>query len=204
MDSERHIKPELIIFDNDGVLVDSEVIWHEQCASYFANKGISVSIDDSIQFFYLRQENILAKIITSDDVNRIRALTENAYLVQLKAVLGIEQVLQMLVNNDYKICVASNADKPYITHTLSLTHLNSYFDEDNLFSVDIVEKRKPAPDLFLHIANLDQISGFGKLLSLLHSKVSDGAELKINGRVESEISSIPKLAFNVSTITRIS
>lgn len=147
------MKPELIIFDNDGVLINSEILWHRQCVSYFQNKGIFISVDDSICFFCLQQENILSKVIKEEDIINIRKLTEDSYPQKLKEISGIHNILKKLRRNRYQLCVASNADKMYIYQTLSITQLIQFFQPSHLFSVDIVGKRKPAPDLFLYIAD---------------------------------------------------
>ena len=148
---------ELIIFDNDGVLIDSEIIWHEQCVDYFSKKGIAVSIDDSVQFFTFKQQNRLSAIIKNEDIIHIRNLTESSYPRLLKPVHGIKHVLKQLTQQDRSICVASNADLTYITQTITLTKLSAYIKENQLFSCDLVSKLKPAPDLLLYIADFFNI-----------------------------------------------
>jgi HAD superfamily hydrolase (TIGR01509 family) len=148
----------LLIFDNDGVLIDSEILWHEACVAYFMQKGVHLTIEDSIDYFYLQQKNLISELMSEHHLSQIRQITEDSYSQKLKPILGMDLLLKHLNTTSYKICVASNADLDYIQHTLEITGLKTYFEPKHIFSADLVNKKKPAPNLFLYILNYFNLS----------------------------------------------
>lgn len=148
----------LIIFDCDGVLVDSEGLASEVFSSSLAKIGIFLSAQDCFDRF---QGQSLASCFDWLEANFDSGLpndfpallerdTELEFTRQLKSVAGVESVLKYLLGAEVKFCVASNGGHKKIFNSLSTTGLMSYFD--HRFSVDDVELGKPNPDLFLYAA----------------------------------------------------
>lgn len=149
-------KFDLIIFDCDGVLVDSERITNQVFAEMLNELGIPVTLDDMFeQFVGNSMEQCLKKISTmlgreppSDFVTAYRFRTKAALESKLLPIPGIEDALNS-IKTPY--CVASSGDHEKMRTTLGITGLWPRF-EGKLFSVTEVAKPKPAPDVFLYAA----------------------------------------------------
>lgn len=146
----------LVIFDNDGVLIDSEIIWHKANVSLLNNAGVSITLDESIQLLSsyncLDLDKSLRELTGKGEVesfiSEVNNTTEMLYESELIAVNGIKTVLRYLLENNVDMCVASNGDKDYISRTLKLTSLDEYFFSENLFGAKQSSERKPSPYLF--------------------------------------------------------
>lgn len=148
-------RPELVIFDCDGVLVDSERIAVRIDVEVLAELGWPLTRDEVIERFLGRtHEYMLGEI----EAHLGRSLAaewerfEQRYLAaieaELKAVDGIEDVLDAL---PVPTCVASSGSHEKMRRTLGRTGLYERFD-GRIFSATEVASGKPAPDLFLHAA----------------------------------------------------
>lgn len=154
------MKPKLIIFDNDGVLIDSEIIWHRVNAVEMTRLGFPMTVDKSIKLFTgVTKESFekimmheFGKTLSDNEVIAINQKTEDSYAMDLKAVKNISLVLDYIEQKNINKCVASNGDDDYVMAALKLTHLSQYFKSDHLFTLTKINKRKPAPDIFLHAA----------------------------------------------------
>jgi len=148
---------ELIVFDCDGVLVDSEMIASRELAAYLAEQGVDLAPEEARQRFTgcslatvhekIQTENgvILPATFEEDLRRRDRA----AFDRELKAIPGIHALLEQL---PLAKCVASSGSPEKINHSLKLTGLDGFFGQ-NLFSARMVTHGKPAPDLFLFAAH---------------------------------------------------
>jgi HAD superfamily hydrolase (TIGR01509 family) len=151
---------QLVIFDCDGVLVDTEATSNQVLAEAISAVGLPIDAGDvSRQFEAMR----LAEIQTQVEERVGRRLGEKwlldferrreaAFREGLDAIDGVEEVLLGLHAAGRPICVASQARVEKTELTLGLTGLRDYFDDDALFSSTMVERGKPHPDLFLHAA----------------------------------------------------
>ncbi len=156
------MQPELIIFDCDGVLIDSEAIACRVDAGCFAQVGIAISAE-AIMDRYL---GISAAAMCADIEQRhgcrlpdgfadtMRHRIAAAFETELVAMAGVEEVLQALPQ---RRCVASSSAPDRLRHSLSLTGLLRYFDP-HVFSATQVAHGKPAPDLFLFAASVMQVA----------------------------------------------
>lgn len=146
---------ELVIFDCDGVLVDSERVTNRVFCAMLNELGLAVSLDDMFeQFVGLSMPQCLALITgmlgrppPDDFVPRWRRRQAEA-LREVKPVPGVEDVLASLA---MPFCVASSGTREKIELTLGVTGLLPHF-EGRIFTVADVERPKPAPDVFLHAA----------------------------------------------------
>ena len=148
--------PGLIVFDCDGVLVDSEVLSIKALTSVLNEAGIDIAYADIASHFGLKQADILLKVseMTGVDVGaavaaRIWPATKEMFERDLKPMPGIGAFLDR--HPDVKRCVASSSSLERIHNSLKLTGLARYF-EGAVFSSTQVARGKPAPDLFLFAA----------------------------------------------------
>ena len=149
----------LLIFDCDGVLIDSEPIACRAEAACLAELGILVSADELIdRYLGISMVTMLADLETRldrslpalppDFADTLRQRVAAAFDAELRPMAGIEAVLQAL---PHPRCVASSSAPERLRHSLSLTGLLDYFDP-HVFSATQVARGKPAPDLFLFVA----------------------------------------------------
>ena len=145
---------ELVIFDCDGVLVDSEEIANQVLAKHLTILGVPISTQESVERFCGRSlsncidlvEMQLGARVPDDFVERLQKETYQRFRHELCAVPGIKTLLEQLT---VKSCVASSGGHDKMTLTLKLTGLYGFFP-DRLFSASEVARGKPFPDLFLY------------------------------------------------------
>lgn len=150
---EKH----LIIFDCDGVLVDSEVIAIAVDQFVLADLGWSLSLDEIVDrfvggshaYFVEVVEDHLGRKLPDDWEDEYQHLYREALARDLKLVEGIVEALDTI---DLPMCVASNGSHSKMEFTLKQVNLWSRF-EGRIFSAEDVALGKPAPDLFLHAAS---------------------------------------------------
>ncbi|MFF5183070.1 HAD family hydrolase [Streptomyces sp. NPDC000345] len=151
---------DLVIFDNDGVLVDSEPISNRLLAAYLTELGHPTSYEDSIRDYMgsaMHRVHDLVEARTGerlpaefDDVFHRRVFA--AFEQDLEAVAGVVGVLEKLAADDVPYCVASSGSHERIRVGHRTTGLDRWFDEERIFSSQDVGRGKPAPDLFLYAA----------------------------------------------------
>ncbi|MEW1693788.1 HAD family hydrolase [Streptomyces sp. NPDC091265] len=147
---------ELVIFDCDGVLVDSERIAVRVYVALGAELGWPLTEAEVIEKFIGRSitsnfEQITSRVGPSRAAlwrERFGQLHRAAVDAELAPVNGILKVLDALT---LPSCVASGGSHDTMRHTLGHTGVYPYF-ESRIFSASEVAHGKPAPDLFLHAA----------------------------------------------------
>ncbi|WP_121829504.1 HAD family phosphatase [Streptomyces sp. S1] len=146
----------LVIFDCDGVLVDSERIYCRVDREVFAGLGAEFTEAEIVERFVGSSHEVLTAIL-EERIGRplepgwhepFRQRYEDALDAELTAVEGVADVLDAL---SVPYCLASNGSHPTIRRNLGRTGLLERF-EDRIFSARDVARGKPAPDLFLHAA----------------------------------------------------
>jgi HAD superfamily hydrolase (TIGR01509 family) len=149
------IRPDLIIFDCDGVLVDSEVLSCRCLSDALAGYGISLDVDQALDLFLGRSVaavyqhyETLGRSIPTQFSAELRAGVRSTFRSSLCAIEGVNSLLQGL---QIPHCVASSSDVDRVSFSLSLTGLAKYFDT-RVFTSQMVAHGKPAPDLFLYAA----------------------------------------------------
>jgi HAD superfamily hydrolase (TIGR01509 family) len=146
----------LIIFDCDGVLVDSEVIACRLTSELLGEFGINLSAREIVERYTGISANVMSDDIAdrfgvrlpSDFAITLRNRVVAAFENELKPMKGAELALRSIGQS---VCVASSSDQERIRCSLKVTGLLSYFD-NHIFSAAQVAKGKPAPDLFLFAA----------------------------------------------------
>jgi HAD superfamily hydrolase (TIGR01509 family) len=150
-----HPKPDLVIFDCDGVLVDSEVLSCQCLSEVLGECGIALSEDEAVELFLGRSSAALLSHYKDDRrVNPETFLPElksrvlQRFSQRLRPIPGVEAVVSRLESLS---CVASSSDLDRVSQSLALTGLASLFGS-RLYTAQMVERGKPAPDLFLYAA----------------------------------------------------
>lgn len=144
---------DLIVFDCDGVLVDSEALVVEVEAEMLTAAGFTITAAELIERFVgLSYTTMMAELgedhgrtVPDELSRRIQQAALDEFPARLKPVPGIEGLLADLSSPR---CVASSSDLDRIELSLTVTGLDGYFDPDRIFSAQMVEHGKPAPDLF--------------------------------------------------------
>lgn len=148
---------DLVIYDCDGVLVDSEIISCRVDAEAFTEAGFPTTVEyvarhyvgHSVKSMLADMEARHGKRFPSDFAETLLHRTQAAFEGALRPVPGIREVLD---GNGGPKCVASSSRPERIRHSLALTDLLHHF-EPHLFSAQMVSRGKPAPDLFLYAAD---------------------------------------------------
>ncbi len=146
----------MIIFDCNGVLVDSETIATRVAAEAFQRVGINMTPDMVARYFTGRRPaDMVADVEKAAGVQlppKFASVLLAATLVKLsQEVRGIPHVAHALSWLRGPKCVASSSGLDRVRVSLDATELTRFFG-GNLFSANDVAEGKPAPDLFLHVA----------------------------------------------------
>ncbi|MFD0275960.1 HAD family hydrolase [Kitasatospora sp. NPDC127111] len=152
---------DLVIFDNDGVLVDSEPLSNRVLAEYLTELGYPTTVEDSYRDFMGCAAHRIHDVIAErydgarlpegfDELFHGRVFA--AFGAELAAVKGAETLLEELRQRSVPYCLASSAHHAWIRTALEVTGLLGYHAEERIFSAQDVGIGKPAPDLFLHAA----------------------------------------------------
>jgi HAD superfamily hydrolase (TIGR01509 family) len=147
---------DLLIFDCDGVLIDSETIVCRIEVEALAQVGYRIELERFMERFIGKSardgrriiEQELGRPLPEGFAAKMTRLVADAFTRDLKAVVGIAGALAAI---EGRRCVASSSPPERLAHTLGLTGLASWFG-DRVFSASMVPRGKPAPDLFLHAA----------------------------------------------------
>ncbi len=147
---------DLLIFDCDGVLVDSEVLAVEAFVQVLNEAGVPVTTAMVEQCFGMKQTDLLLRMAeeTGHDIpdsvaHDLWPATRAAFEQRLGPMPGVERFLQAV--GPVRRCVASSSNPERIEASLALTGLKPLFG-DAVFSSHQVARGKPAPDLFLFAA----------------------------------------------------
>ncbi|MBW8821551.1 MULTISPECIES: HAD family hydrolase [Streptomyces] len=151
---------DLVIFDNDGVLVDSEPISNRHLAAYLTELGHPTSYEDSIRDYMGSAMHRIHDLVLErtgrrlpedfDDVFHARVFA--AFERELQPVAGVAGVLEKLAADGVPYCVASSGSHERIRVGHRATGLDRWFADERIFSSQDVGRGKPAPDLFLYAA----------------------------------------------------
>ena len=151
---------DLVIFDNDGVLVDSEPISNTILAAYLTELGHPTSYEESIRDYMGSAMHRIHELVQErsgrrlpeefDDVFHGRVFA--AFERELQPVQGAVELLEKLAADEVAYCVASSGSHERIRVGHRKTGLDRWFDEGRVFSSQDVGRGKPAPDLFLYAA----------------------------------------------------
>jgi HAD superfamily hydrolase (TIGR01509 family) len=156
------MRRKLIIFDCDGVLIDSEVIACRMMAEALTLEGYPITTEDMVHRFAGLSGKTRAALVERELGRKLPADFEAiaqhslraAFQQELQATAGIAEALDAL---PMPVCVASSSGADRLRFALDLVGLHSRF-AGNIFSADSVSHGKPAPDLFLFAAARMQVA----------------------------------------------
>jgi HAD superfamily hydrolase (TIGR01509 family) len=142
-----------IIFDFDGVLVDSEILVAKAFAKYMQNFGIDTDEKEFASFAgkkTVQVIDILSKKYSIKDQEKfftdIMEIASNIYKKELTTVKGAYDFVSNLKLNMF---IGSNSMKERIIDGLQRVKLNKYFKPEQVYSFDLVDNPKPDPDVYL-------------------------------------------------------
>ncbi|HVY58354.1 MAG TPA: HAD-IA family hydrolase [Xanthobacteraceae bacterium] len=146
----------LLIYDCDGVLVDSELLANAALADLMTSLGYPMTAAEAVPIFtgrslqdVMRQaEKLLQKRIPEDAGAQAGRKLLDLFRRKLKPIAGVEKAILSL---PYRRCVASSSVPERLMLSLEVTGLAPLFGAD-VFSATQVARGKPAPDLFLFAA----------------------------------------------------
>lgn len=153
------MKHKMVIFDMDGVLVDSEGFYREINFQLFSDLGVPVTDEEYNSFIGISSKRmwgyIKEKGKLSQDVEtlkqRERETTYRYLLAQLlEPIVGIPELLAALKQKNYQISLASSSSRKVIELIIQRAGIASYFEF--VVSGEEVQNGKPAPDIFLKAA----------------------------------------------------
>ena len=156
--------PALVIFDCDGVLVDSEHITNRVLADFLNRHGADLTAQSchdlfagtsrsAVETYMARNGTPLAPDWSHDIYPNVYAALE----AEVTAIDGVAAMLETLTGAGVPVCVASNGMAAKMELTLGRTGLLGYFGTA-LYSAYDIGASKPAPDVFLHAAHVHKVT----------------------------------------------
>lgn len=150
--------PKLVIFDCDGVLVDSEPVSNRVLQESLARHGLELSHQECLRIFTglvteaVREKAVeLGAVLPATWESQVNQEDFNELRKGVEAIPGIKAVLDHLRSKGTQFCVASNGEFEKMQITLGQSGLISYFD-GAMFSAPALGTAKPDPALFLYAA----------------------------------------------------
>lgn len=147
-----------IIFDMDGTLVDSEVIWDLAEREMFAEMGLEYNEEIREQVIGLRLDEFFTKLIAIYGIdNTVEELSDDLVARMLKKIpemveqkSGAQAIIEWASQQDIPYCIASSSSMAIIEATVKAQNWETLIPD--LYTADSVEKGKPAPDIYLYAA----------------------------------------------------
>lgn len=150
----------MVIFDCDGVLVDSERISNDVLARLLSDEGLPTTLEQARSDY---QGLLLGEIVAYAEARLGRPLPDGwvaryerergeVFRRELRSVPGAGELIARVTDAGLKVCVASQGKLEKTRLSLDLTGLRAIFPNTALFSAHSVSRGKPYPDLFLHAA----------------------------------------------------
>ena len=152
--------PGLVIFDCDGVLVDSEPISMRVLTASINRLGIPMTeaevratfLGSSLERVEREVSLRLGRPVPDGWIDEFIAVRRRAFEAELRPVAGARDAVEGVRALGWEACIASQGRPAKMRQTLGLTGLADAFAPERIFSATMVARGKPAPDLFLHAA----------------------------------------------------
>ena len=151
---------DVVVFDHDGVLVDSEILAMEILASMSSDHGAPTTVPEAIDTFLGTSIDHVLDYIRAqggqvDDAHFVDAFHDAlfaAFRDRLQPVPGMAFLLDQLQTHRLTSVVASSGTSERVELGLECSGLSPYFDSSRITTRDHVSRGKPAPDIFLAAA----------------------------------------------------
>lgn len=153
-----------VIFDMDGVIVDTEPVHRYAYFKHFDELNVLVTDEMFATYTGNSTRNVFQKLKSTFEINhevedliqRKRAIFNDAFDTKedLFLIEGVENLIQTLHANNFELIVASSASKVTIERVFKRFHLHQYFS--HIVSGEDFPKSKPHPAIFQHAASLSQ------------------------------------------------
>ena len=152
----------MVIFDCDGVLVDSEPISNRVLAEALTAEGLPTTLEEALAEYkglllsetVDRAEAKLGRALPVDWVAQYERARVEAFRRELEPIPGAAAAVERVLATGLAVCVASQGKLSKTQLTLTLTGLLDLFPPEARFSAYSVPRGKPHPDLFLHAASV--------------------------------------------------
>jgi HAD superfamily hydrolase (TIGR01509 family) len=151
---------QLVIFDCDGVLVDSETISNQVLAEMLTEQGIPTTLRQSraeyqgllLDDILARAEGKLGRPFPDGWLRQYESRRDEVFAAELRPIEGARELVESVISRGVPVCVASQGSLDKTNRSLALTGLDRLFPPHARFSARLVARGKPHPDLFLHAA----------------------------------------------------
>ena len=144
-----------IIFDFDGVLVDSEILVIRAFCKYLKDLNIIITEKEFANYSGNKTIDVIVKLSsrlgikdTQKFYDDIMSIAHEIYAKELAPVIGAEKFLKNVSQQKF---IASNSWKERVIQGLKYVNFSQFFEEKNIFSFDMVKKPKPEPDIYLKV-----------------------------------------------------
>jgi HAD superfamily hydrolase (TIGR01509 family) len=146
----------LIIFDCDGVLLETESLANRCEVDALGKLGYTISLEEYIDLS-LGRHNIQVEELLKEKFNidlpphfwsDVKLEQQDLFDKHLIPVAGVIETLELITTQK---CIASSSSMERLNHTLGITKLLPYF-ENRIFSTEFVSRGKPFPDIYLYAA----------------------------------------------------
>ena len=146
-----------IIFDFDGVIVDSEVLASKAFSKYFSKFDKSIKEEQFYKYAGKKTVEVIDLLSAKYKIenkekftNEIFDIVAEVYSKDLKLVHGAKDFISKSEKNHF---IGSNSNKDRILDGLKLVDLDEFFLSDQVYSFDMVKRPKPDPDIYLKVVN---------------------------------------------------
>ncbi|QNL49023.1 HAD family hydrolase [Olivibacter sp. SDN3] len=172
-----------VIFDCDGVLVDTETTMITVLLEMVAEFGVKINVDEGVSLFSGKKIEETIDVLKcsaqspfpANFEQQFRLKAYERFKIEVKPIDGVERLIQLL---KIPFCVASNGPREKVAFNLKLTGLWPYFNDDRIFSAYEVNTWKPDPGIFLHAARM---MGFEPAQCVVIEDSLAGVEAAVNG-----------------------
>ena len=146
-----------IIFDFDGVIVDSEILASKAFTLYLTSKGYKVKEEDFYTYAGMKTLQVIDILTEKYQINQkdqfsrdIFLLVSQVYSNDLQLVNGFQNFISYSKRNHF---IGSNSNKDRIIEGLKTVGISNEFSENTIYSFDMVKNPKPDPDIYLKVIN---------------------------------------------------
>jgi len=142
-----------IIFDFDGVLVDSEILVAKAYVKYMQNFGIEIDEKEFANFAGKKTVQVIdilsQKYSIKDKEKFFTDIMEMALYIYKNELTAVKGAYNFVRNTKLSLYIGSNSTQDRIIAGLQRVELSKYFKPEQIYSFDFVEKPKPDPDIYL-------------------------------------------------------